>query len=96
MSYYMMPETLREDSTTNISQSNIKKTLVTQAQNLGPPSSAPSIRRLTTKTEMQPTEVEKNTIKVNPSPSAFSILNGSPYVMKLYAVFISHGMPMPM
>ena len=91
----MMPETLREESTTNTIQSNMKNTLVTQAQNLGPPSSAPSVRRLSTKTEIQPTEVEKNTSKEKLSPSAFSIRNGSLYAMKLYAVSINHGMPMP-
>lgn len=74
---YMMPETLREESTTKIIQSNMKYTQVTQAQNLGPPSSAPRVRRLNTRTAMQPTEVEKNTSREKLSPSAFWIPKGS-------------------
>lgn len=92
---HMMPETRREERTTNIIQSNMKNTLVTQAQILGPPSSAPSVRRLITNTIIQPTEVEKNTSREKLSPPAFCIRNGSLYAMKLYAVSISHGMPMP-
>lgn len=91
----MIPETLSEESTTNIIQSNMMNTEVTQAQNLGPPSSAPSVRRLNTRTPIQPTEQQKNTSKEKLSPSAFFIVNGSPYAIKLYAASISHGMPMP-
>lgn len=95
ISFHMMPETLREDSTTKIIQSNMKYTQVIQAQCLGPPSSAPNVRRLNTRTAMHPTEVEKKTSKEKLSPSAFWIRSGSLYAMKLYAVSISHGMPMP-
>lgn len=91
----MMPETLREDSTTKISQSNMKNTKVIQAQSLGPPSSAPNVRRLITRTAIQPTEVEKNTSKEKLRPAAFSIRSGSLCTKKLYAVSISHGTPMP-
>lgn len=91
----MMSETLREDNTTNTSHRNIKNILVSHAQSLGPPSSAPNIRRLSTKTIIQPTEVEKKTSKEKLSPFAFSIRSGSPYAMKLYNVSISHGTPMP-
>lgn len=91
----MMPETLREESTTKIIHSNMKYTQVIQAQSFGPPSSAPNVRRLYTRTPIQPTEVEKNTSKEKLSPSAFSILSGSLYTKKLYAVLISHGTPMP-
>jgi hypothetical protein len=91
----MMPETLREDRTTKIIQSNMKYTHVTQAQSLGPPSSAPNVRRLYTRTAIHPTEVQKKTSKEKLSPSALLIRSGSLYAMKLYAVSISHGMPMP-
>ena len=91
----MMPETLREDTTTKITQSNMKYTEVTQAQSFGPPSSAPNVRRLNTRTPIQPTEVEKKTSKEKLSPAALLIRRGSLYAMKLYAVSISHGTPMP-
>lgn len=91
----MMPETLREERTTKIIQSNMKYTQVTQAQSLGPPSSAPNVTRLYTRTAIHPTEVAKKTSKEKLSPSAFWIRNGSLYTTKLYAVSISHGMPMP-
>ena len=90
-----MSETLREDNTTKISQSNIKYTEVTQAHSLGPPSSAPKVRRLNTRTAMQPTEVAKKTSREKLSPLALLIRKGSLYAMKLYAVSMSHGMPMP-
>lgn len=79
----MKPETLREDSTTKISQSNMKYTHVTQAQILGPPSSAPSVKRLYTSTPIQPTEVAKKTSNEKLNPSAFSILKGCLYTKKL-------------
>lgn len=79
----MIPETFREDKTTNMSQSNMKYAHVTQAQTRGPPSSPPNTIRLTTKIEIQPTEVEKKTSNEKLSPSAFSIRRGSPYAMKL-------------
>ena len=91
----MISETLREDSTTKMSQSNMKKMHVTQAQSLGPPSSAPNVRRLNTSTAMQATEVEKNTSNEKLRPAASFIFRGSLYAMKLYAVFISHGTPIP-
>lgn len=91
----MIPETLREDNTTKIIQRNMKYTEVTQAQSLGPPSSAPNVIRLYTKTAIHPTEVAKKTSKEKLSPSAFLILSGSLYAIKLYAVSISQGMPMP-
>lgn len=61
----------------------MKYTHVTQAQTLGPPSSAPNTSRLSIKTAIHPTEVEKKTSKEKLSPSAFSIRSGSPYAMKL-------------
>lgn len=73
----MIPETLREDNTTKIIQSNMKYTQVIQAQTFGPPSSAPNVRRLNTRTAIQPTEVQKKTSKEKLSPPAFSIRNGS-------------------
>lgn len=79
----MMPETLRDDNTTNINQSSIKYAQVIQAQTLGPPSSAPNTIRLSTKIEMQQTDVEKKTSKEKLSPRAFSICRGSPYAIKL-------------
>lgn len=90
-----MPETLREDSTTKIIQSNMKNTQVIHAQSFGPPSSAPNVRRLITRTAIQPTEVAKNTSNEKLRPAAFSIRSGSLYTKKLYAVSISHGTPMP-
>lgn len=91
----MNPETLSEDSTTKIIHRNMKNTAVIHAQSLGPPSSAPKTRRLTTKTEIHPTEVQKKTINEKLSPPAFWIWRGSLYAMKLYKVSISHGTPMP-
>lgn len=91
----MISETLREESTTKMSQSNMKKKHVTQAQSLGPPSSAPNVRRLNTSTAMQATEVEKNTSKLKLRPAASFIFSGSLYAMKLYVVLISHGTPIP-
>ena len=73
----------------------MKYTQVIHAQSLGPPSSAPKTRRLKTKTEIHPTEVEKKTSKEKLSPPAFWIRRGSLYAMKLYKVSISHGTPMP-
>lgn len=75
--FHMIPDTLREESTTKIIQSSIKYTEVTQAQSFGPPSSAPSVRRLNTRTAMQPTEVQKNTSNEKLSPSAFWTRKGS-------------------
>ena len=66
-----MPETLREESTTKIIQSNMKYTNVTQAQNLGPPSSAFSVKRLNTRTAIQPIEAQKKTSNEKLSPAAF-------------------------
>lgn len=66
----MMPETLREDRTTKIIQSNMKYMQVIQAQSLGPPSSAPNISLLTIRTEIQPIEVMKKTSKQKLSPPA--------------------------
>lgn len=91
----MMPETLREESVTKMTQSNMKKMLVNQAQGFGPPNSAPNVRRRSTRTDIHPTDVAKNTINEKLSPAAFWILKGSRYAMKLYAVSISHGTPMP-
>ncbi|MFS7901675.1 hypothetical protein Hanom_Chr01g00002421 [Helianthus anomalus] len=91
----MMPETLREDKTTNTSQSIMKYAQVIQAQTRGPPSSPPNTTLLSTKTEIHPTEVEKKTNNEKLNPDAFSIYNGSPYAIKLYAVSISHGTPIP-
>lgn len=59
----------------------MKYTQVTHAQGYGPPSSAPKVSRLNTKTPIQPTEVEKKTSKVKLSPSAFSTRSGSLYAM---------------
>lgn len=73
----------------------MKNTNVIHAQSLGPPSSAPKIIRLITKTEIHPTEVEKKTINEKLSPPASWILRGSLYAMKLYKVSISHGTPIP-
>lgn len=73
----------------------MKKIHVIQAQTLGPPSSAPNVRRLNTSTIMQATEVEKNTNKLKLKPPASFIFNGSLYAMKLYVVLISHGTPIP-
>lgn len=91
----MISETLREESTTKINQSKMKNAQVIHAQSLGPPSSAPNVRRLITRTAIQPTEVEKNTSSEKLRPAAFSIRSGSLYTKKLYAVSISHGTPMP-
>lgn len=68
---YMTPETLSEDKTTKMSQSNIKYTQVIQAQSLGPPSSAPKTRRLITKTAIHPKEVAKKTSNEKLRPDAF-------------------------
>lgn len=92
---HMMPETLREDNTTKISHSNIKYAQVTQAQTFGPPSSAPNVKRLNTKTPIQPTEVQKKTSKEKLSPCAFCMRSGSLYAMKLYNVSMSQGIPIP-
>ena len=67
----MNPETLSDDSTTKIIHNNMKNAQVIHAQSLGPPSSAPKIIRLKTKTEIHPTEVEKKTINEKLSPPAF-------------------------
>jgi len=91
----MNPETLSEDSTTKIIHNNMKKEQVIHAQSLGPPSSAPKIIRLKTKTDIHPTEVQKKTINEKLSPPAFWIRRGSRYAMKLYKVLISHGTPIP-
>lgn len=77
----MTLETPREDSTTNISHNNMKNMQVTHAQTLGPPSSAPIVSRLNTKTPMQATEVEKKTSREKLSPFALFIRNGSLYAM---------------
>lgn len=78
-----MPETLREESTTKIIQSNMKYTNVTHAQILGPPSSAFSVKRLSTRTAIQPIEVQKKTSNEKLSPAAFWMRNGSLYMKKL-------------
>jgi len=91
----MNPETLSEDSTTKIIHNNMKKAQVIHAQSLGPPSSAPKIIRLKTKTDIHPTEVQKKTIREKLSPPALWIRRGSRYAMKLYKVSISHGTPIP-
>lgn len=77
----MIPETLRDDSTTNMSHKNMKNMQVTHAQTFGPPSSAPRVSRLNTKTPIHATEVEKKTSKEKLSPSALSIRSGSLYAM---------------
>lgn len=59
----MILETLSKERTTKVIQSNIQYTEVTQALNLGLPSSAPSARCLNTRTTKQPTEVHKITSK---------------------------------
>lgn len=69
--------------------------LVNQAQCLGPPNSAPRVRRRKTRTAIHPAEVIKKTTKEKLSPDAFWIFRGSLYAMKLYAVLINHGMPIP-
>lgn len=79
----IMPETFRDDNTTNMTQSIMKYAQVIQAQTLGPPSSPPNTSRLSTKTEIHPTEVEKKTSNEKLSPFAFSICKGSPYAIKL-------------
>lgn len=91
----MKPKTLREDNTTKINHKSIKYADVSQAHILGPPSSAPIVRRLNTRTAIQPAEVTKKTRREKLSPAAFSTRNGSPYAMKLYVVSISQGTPIP-
>lgn len=73
----MIPETLRDESTTNMSHKDIKYILVTQAQNFGPPSSAPKMIRRSTNTDIHPTEVQKKTTKEKLRPAAFWIYRGS-------------------
>lgn len=73
----------------------MKYTQVSQAQTLGPPSSAPKVRRLNTKTAIQAIDVAKKTSNEKLRSPALSIFNGLLYAMKLYNVLMSQGMPIP-
>jgi hypothetical protein len=72
---YIIPETLREDSTTKTTQRTMKYTDV--AHSLGPPSSVPSIMRRRTKTAIQPNDVAKKTTREELRPAALSMYSGS-------------------
>uniref|UniRef100_A0A0A8XTA5 ATMHX n=1 Tax=Arundo donax TaxID=35708 RepID=A0A0A8XTA5_ARUDO len=77
MSFYIIPETLREENTTKTTQRIMKYTDVIQAHSLGPPSSAPSTMRRRTKTVIQPNDVAKKTRREKLRPSALSMYRGS-------------------
>lgn len=64
----MKPKALREDNTRNINHKSIKYADVSQAHLLGSPSSAPIVRRLNTRTAIQPAEVTKKTRREKPQP----------------------------